>query len=102
MLKKKNQVLEVSAMAQWVNDPGCLCGGAGLIPQPPLPWVQNPGLLQLWPLSQLLCSDGIGSLSQELPYATGVQKREKRKLIFEALIFLFFLWPRSRHMEVPR
>ena len=35
-------------MAQWVNDPAYLCGGAGLIPGfGPMQWVKDPVLLQL-------------------------------------------------------
>ena len=33
-------------MAQWVNDPACLCEGAGSIPSP-AQWVKDPALLQL-------------------------------------------------------
>ena len=39
-------------MAQWVNDPACLCGIAGSIPGP-AQWVKDPTLLQLWYRSQL-------------------------------------------------
>ena len=39
-------------MAQWVNDPVCLCGGAGLIPSL-VQWVKDPVLLRLWCRSQL-------------------------------------------------
>ena len=35
-------------MAQWVNDPACLCGVAGSIPRQQQ-WVKDPALLQLWP-----------------------------------------------------
>ena len=33
-------------MVQWVNDPPCLCGAAGLIPSP-AQWVKTPALSQM-------------------------------------------------------
>ena len=42
----------VLSVAQWVNNPACLCGGAGLIPSPDQ-WVKDLILLQLWHRGQL-------------------------------------------------
>ena len=49
--KKKKKIIGnakvgIPAVAQWVNDPSCLCGGTGLILSP-AQWVKDPALLQL-------------------------------------------------------
>ena len=53
-------------MAQWVNDPACLHGGAHSIPAAVL-WIMAPALAQ------------IQSLAQDLPFAVGVVEKEKKK-----------------------
>ena len=35
-------------MAQWVNDPVCLCEGSGPVLGLEVQWVMDPALLQLW------------------------------------------------------
>jgi len=42
----------VPAVAQWVDVPACLSGGASSIPSPEQ-WVKDPALLQLWYRLQL-------------------------------------------------
>ena len=42
----------VPTVAQWVNDPACLCQGAGLSPGL-TKWVKDSALLQLWCRLQL-------------------------------------------------
>ena len=59
-------------MAQQVNDPVCLRGGAGLIPSPGQ-WVKDVALLQLWCRSQLWLRFD--------PWTRDYQKRKKKKSI---------------------
>ena len=54
-------------MAQWVNDPACLHGGAHSIPAAVL-WIMAPALAQ------------IQSLAQELPFAVGVVLKKKKRV----------------------
>ena len=50
------------AVAQWINDLDCLCGGAGSIPGA-AQWVKHSALQQLWHRSQLqLGSDSVPGL----------------------------------------
>ena len=48
----KNIKPGVSAVAQWVNDSTCLCGGTGSSPGV-AQWIKDPALLQLWQRLQL-------------------------------------------------
>ena len=46
----------VPTVAQWVNDPACLFGGASWIPST---WVKDPVLLQLWCMCHSSSQDSI-------------------------------------------
>ena len=70
--------LGVPAVAQWVDDPACLCGGAGLIPSP----AGHSGLrirrCHSWGLGCSSSSDSIPG--PETSMCCGVQlKKEKKK-----------------------
>ena len=61
------RVIGVPTVVQWVNDPDCLCVIAGSI----------PGLTDT--VAQAAAPAQISFLAQELPYATGAAKKEKKK-----------------------
>ena len=68
---KQNKTKQgVPAVAQWVNDPACPCGGTGSIPSLEQ-WVKYLPLLQVWCRSQLWLRFN----PRELPYATKEEQK---------------------------
>ena len=60
-------------MAQWINDPFCICGGCSSIPGPEQ-WVKDPAFLQLWHRLQLLL--GFDPWSRNFHMLQGKAKKE--------------------------
>ena len=69
-------------MAQWVQDPACLCGGTAPIPGL-AQWVKDLALLHY----SVGCSSGsMPSLAQELSYAMGEAEQEKKICLIICLL----------------
>ena len=75
----RNDLEGVAAVAQWVNDLACLCGGMGLIPSP-VWWGKGPVLLQLWHRSQMWLGFALWPGNFHMPLGQLKKKKKKNDL----------------------
>ena len=86
------QLMGVPAVVQRVNDSGCLCGGAGLIPGP-VQWVKNLALLQLWYRSHLQLRFDPWPKNFHMPWVRLNKKRKEMQPVSQFESFgLSFPW----------
>ena len=84
-------------MAQWVNNPACLCGVAGSVPT----WhsgLRSQQLSQLWCRSQMWL--GFNPWPRKLPYAVGMLCGRKRKNFLKSWTEIK-MWPARKGVKKP-
>ena len=97
------KVEDLGVPAQWVKNPEWCPWGLGSHPWPPPSGSRTQLCCKLWPRSR--CSSDLAwlwPLAWKLPYAAGEALKRKQKKIFFFFVFLPFLGPLLRHVEVPR
>lgn len=75
----------LGSVAQWVNDPACVCGVASSIPSP-AQWVKDPALTQLWHRLQMRLRFGPWPCNFHMPQVQVKKEKEKKPIGNSAII----------------